>query len=179
MLVLQVGGTEIFDEETSTFSVVDSITVEMEHSLVSLSKWESKYKKPFLGEAEKSSEETLDYIRLMVCSSHESDVVDAMTAENFQTIIDYIKSPETATTFHNLPKPKRMAETVTSEIIYFWMVSYQLPIDAEKWNLNRLFALIQVCSIKNSDPKKMSRQEIANRNRELNAQRRAQYGTSG
>lgn len=180
MLTLKIGGTELFDEEHQTFSTVDTTVVQLEHSLVSLSKWESIHTKPFLGESEKTPEETLDYIRAMILPPNSPDIADEFETDDFNKVIEYVTGKHSATTFQNMPAPPvGRKEVITSELIYFWMVSYQIPVEAENWNLDNLFALIQICNLKNSKPKKMSRNDIAQRNKALNDQRRAQFGTKG
>ena len=180
MLKLIVPGDELFNETTETFETVGDVELELEHSLVSLSKWESKFKKPFLSSDKKTPEEILAYIETMIISPiYPSDVFARFSQENIQQINDYIESSESATTFGSMPERKGPGEIITSELIYYWMVAFTIPFECEYWHLNRLFALIRICNIKNSPPKKMSRHEIASRNRELNAIRRAQYNTSG
>lgn len=180
MLKLTIPGTEYFNEETETFETVGDIDLELEHSLVSLSKWESKFKRPFLTGEKKSNEETFYYIQAMIISPiYPSDILLRLSDENITQINDYIESTESATTFGSMPERKGRGEVITSELIYYWMVAFTIPFECEFWHLNRLFALIRICNIKNSKPKKMSRGEVARRNRELNEQRRALYNTSG
>lgn len=174
------GNDEYYDESTETFYTVGDVELELEHSLVSLSKWESKHKKPFLSSSEKTLEETYDYIQAMIISPiYPHDILLRLTKENIAKINEYIESSESATTFGAMPERKGVGEVITSELIYYWMVAFTIPFECETWHLNRLFALIRVCNIKNSKPKKMSRSEIARRNRELNEIRRAQLNTSG
>ena len=151
----------------------------LEHSLVSLSKWESKWCKPFLS-SEKTDEEFLDYIKCMTVSSNVSnDVYNRLTLENFREISDYINAPMTATTFSDDKTKKPNREIVTAELIYYWMVSLNIPFECEKWHIKRLLTLIRVCEIKNNPPKKRSRREIMSRNASLNAARRQQLNTKG
>ena len=180
MLKITVEGTELFDEETSTFSTVGGFDLELEHSLLSLSKWESKFKKPFLTDTPKTQEESMYYVEAMILNKdYPEDVALRLSKENITQINNYVESTESATTFGEMPERKGRGEIITSELIYYWMVAFNIPFECETWHLNRLFSLIRICNIKNSKPKKMSRSEIAARNRELNAQRRAQLGTSG
>lgn len=181
MLRIEIGGDEFYDEETETFSVVGGVTLELEHSLVSLSKWESKYKRPFLSGGAKSEEETLDYIRMMVVEGDVSnEQLRNMSQDQADAISEYINSPESATTFGMMPEVnKGRGETITAELIYYWLVAYTIPFEVETWHLNRLLALVRICNIKNSKPTKMSRRAMAERNRQLNEQRRAQLGTTG
>lgn len=180
MLRLVVSGVEHYDEEEEKFFTVGDVTLEMEHSLVSLSKWESKYEKPFLDKTEKSAEEILDYIKMMLLTPGiPEEVFSKLSEENIQAINAYIDAKMTATWFHEEPGSRRSQEVVTAELIYYWMVAFQIPFECQYWHLNRLFTLIRICNIKNSKPKKMSRAEVAARNRELNAQRKAQFATRG
>ena len=145
-----------------------------------MSKWESLHEKPFLGDDKKTPEETLDYIRGMILPPDSPETADEFGTESFNQVIEYVRGNHTATTFQNLPKaPAGRREAITSELIYYWLVAYQIPFSAETWNLDQLFALIQICNVKNSKPKKMSRNEIAERNKAINDARRAQFKTAG
>jgi hypothetical protein len=179
MLKITVPGLEMFDEERQEFITVDDVALELEHSLVSLSKWESIYEKPFLGK-DKSTEEVLDYIKLMVMTPNvPEEVFTKLSEKNFSEIQKYIDAKMTATWFHESPGAPQSRDIITAELIYYWMIIFQIPFECENWHLNKLFTLIRVCNVKQAKPKKMSRSEIAARNRELNAQRRAQLGTKG
>lgn len=180
MLKITLIGTEFFNEEQSTFETVGDVELELEHSLVSLSKWESKFKKPFLTNESKEKQELYYYIEAMIISPiYPPDLYARLSSENIQQVQEYIESSESATTFGRMPDVKGRGEVVTSELIYYWMVAFNIPFECEYWHLNRLFSLIRICNIKTSKPKKMSRSELARRNHELNAVRRAQYNTSG
>jgi len=180
MLKLIVHGTEYFNEETETFEVVESIELELEHSLISLSKWESKFQRPFLTQDSKTTEEILSYIEAMILTPNfPGGIIDKLNQQNLNEINDYIESKQSATTFGSMPERRGRGEIITSELIYYWMVAFNIPFECERWHLNRLFSLIRICNIKNSKPKKMSRNEIAQRNRDLNARRKAELGTSG
>jgi hypothetical protein len=180
MLKIIIPGTEYFDEETETFDSVGDFELELEHSLISLSKWESKYQKPFLSNSEKTPEEILNYIEAMILTPiYPNNLFERFSSQNFAQINNYIESKESATTFGDMPERRGREEVITSELIYYWMVAFNIPFECERWHLNRLFSLIRICNLKNSKPKKMSQSEIAARNRELNAKRRAEYGTSG
>lgn len=182
MLTIVIPGIELFDDLKQEFTTHGELTLELEHSLVSLSKWESIYQKPFLDPDEKSQEETIGYIKAMTLTPNiPEDAYERLTNDGIQQINDYISASMTATTFHEFPgrsqRPNR--EKITAEIIYYWMISFNVPFECETWHLNRLFTLIRVANEKNSPPKKMSRREIAERNRQLNAQRRAQLNSKG
>jgi hypothetical protein len=180
MLIITVPGIEHFNEESQEFVTVDDVTLEMEHSLVSLSKWESKHEKPFLGKGDKTTEEVLDYVKLMTLTPNvPEEVFLKLSEENISDINSYIDAKMSATWFNEPPGAPRSRDVITAELIYYWMIEFNIPFECETWHLNRLFTLIRVCNIKQAKPKKMSRSEIAARNRELNAQRRAQLGTKG
>lgn len=180
MLTIIIKGAELFDEQTSTFNTLDDTTIELEHSLLSLSKWESKYKIPFLNSVDKTGEQIFGYIQAMVMTPNlDPDVLYHLSKENIAQIQEYIDSSESATTFGRMPERRGPGEVITSELIYFWMVSFQIPFECETWHLNRLFSLIRICNIKNTKQKPMSRNELAQRNAAINAERRKQLGTSG
>lgn len=180
MLRITVPSNELWDDKKEEFVFVKEQTLQLEHSLVSLSKWESKWCKPFLGRHEKTDEEVLDYIRCMTLTQNVSpDVYYRLTTENIQKINDYIDAPMTATVFYHDEQFKPNREKVTSELIYYWMIALNIPFECQKWHLNRLLTLIEVCNIKNAPPKKRSRSEIMSRNAALNAARRKQLHTKG
>ena len=180
MLTIIVPGTEMFDETTQEFVTEGDITLELEHSLVSLSKWESKFEKPFLGKDEKSTEEVQDYIIAMTLTPNiPPEVYPNLSEGNVMDINKYIDAKMTATWFSDHPGAPPSRDVITAELIYYWMITFQIPFECQYWHLNRLFTLIRVCNVKQAKPKKMSRAEMAARNRELNNQRRAQLGTKG
>jgi len=181
MLSIIVPGEEHFDETTSEFIYRDNFILELEHSLVALSKWESIFEKPFLGSEEKSAGEVLGYIKCMVLTPNVPEAVYLkLSEENLSDINEYLEAKMTATWFPpTLPTTPRSREVITAELIYYWLTVFQIPFECETWHLNRLFTLIQVCNIKSSKPKKMSKNELALRNRELNEQRKKQLGTRG
>lgn len=173
---------ELWDERNERFIHTPSIKeqrLRLEHSLVSLSKWESKWCKPFFHTMEKTNEETIDYIRCMTLDSNvDPNVYFCLTDENLKQITEYIEAPMTATYISDNSKgPSR--EKVTSELIYYWMIALNIPFECQKWHINRLLTLIRVCERKSTPPKKMSRQEIARRNAALNAERRKRLNTKG
>lgn len=170
-----------WDENLEEFVSGETYILELEHSLVALSKWESKFKKAFLGPSEKTDEEVIGYVEAMLVNPFTPpEILQKLNKTHFDQINAYIEDKMTATTFNELPgQSGRSRETITSELIYYWMVSYQIPWEVETWHLNRLFTLIKVFNVKNSKPKKMSRGEMAAQRRALNEQRRAQYNTPG
>ena len=180
MLEITIKEKELFDELKEEFINVPGKTLRLEHSLVSVSKWESKWKKPFLKPHYKfTQEELLDYIRCMTITQNvPKEVYTWLDAEELNKIEEYINDNKSATTFNNFHEhPSR--QIVTSELIYYWMVAYQIPIECQCWHLSRLFSLIRICNIKNSKGKKMPTREIMDQNRRLNEQRRKASGSAG
>lgn len=180
MLTIVIEEEELWDEKTNTFSYNETTVFELEHSLISLSKWESRYQKPFLTAGVKTKEEMFGYVEAMVISpTTDLDALYRCSQEHIDKIQAYIDSSQSATTFGVMPERRGPSEVITSELIYYWMIAFAIPFDCQTWHLNRLFSLIRICNIKNAKPKKVSKHEIAMRNRELNEQRKAQLGTKG
>lgn len=182
MLVIRIAGQEFYNESTQEFSIVNEFDLHLEHSLFSMSKWESKFLKPFLNplEKDKPQEEIMGYIEAMILDPiYPEDLWERFTQQNFDAINSYIASSQSATVFGILPEHKGRGEVITSELIYYWMIAFNIPFECERWHLNRLFALIRICNIKNGKQKKMSKGELAQRYQQLNAERRAKLGTSG
>lgn len=181
MLRLKVVIAEGFDDDTQKFVDADSVVLELEHSLLSVSKWESKWKKPFLGNQNKTDEQVLDYVHIMNSSGEiPPEVLFHMSAEHFGVIKDYIDDKMTATTFNVV---KESNETITTaELIYYWMIALGIPFECQKWHLNRLLALVMVCNIKNAPKDKQQgglNKTSASDRRDLNEQRRLETGSSG
>jgi hypothetical protein len=179
VLIIVVSGVEMFNDATQEFITEGDVVLELEHSLVSLSKWESRHEKPFLGSDDKTIEEVLEYVKFMTLTKVPEETFSRLSEANIEEINNYINAKMTATWFNDQPGAPQSREVITAELIYYWMIAFQIPFECETWHLNRLFTLIRVCNIKQSKPKKMSRAELAARNRELNAQRRAQFKTKG
>lgn len=181
MLELAVGGTEIWDEQKERFIDVPPQVLKLEHSLISVSKWESKWKKVFLDEREKTREEIIDYARCMTLNNVRPDTYEHLTNGDILKIKEYIDEKRSATWFAEKPgvKGKRSSEKITSELIYYWMISYQIPFECAKWHISRLLTLIQVCEVKSAPARKMSQKDIMAQNRALNNARRAKHHTRG
>jgi hypothetical protein len=179
MLTITVPMVEGYDEKTQQFVALDETTLKLEHSLLSLSKWESEFEKPFLA-GEKTSEETLWYIKAMTISPGISpEVYSKLTAENLDEINKYINRKMTATWFADRKNGRPNREVITAELIYYWMFTFNIPLEFEQRHLNTLLTLIRVCSTKNSPEEKMTQREQAQYYRDLNAQRRAELGSRG
>lgn len=180
MLQITIPGDELWDESRGIFIPVKEQTLQLEHSLVSISKWESRWCKAFFSTKEKTREETVDYIRCMTLTQNvKPEVYFGLTEKNFEDVERYIKAPMTATTFHSPKDGMPSRDIVTSELIYQWMIALNIPFECQKWHINRLLTLIRVCEIKNSPQKKMSRGEIMRRNTALNEARRKKLNTKG
>lgn len=183
MLEITIPKRELFDDSKQEFIAEPEVTLVLEHSLVSLSKWESKWEKPFLSDSDRTDAETLDYIAMMAISPGATpEALNRLTKANYDAVGEYINASMTATWFNDPEKPTGRKEVVTAEIIYYWMISLNIPFECQYWHLNRLMTLIKVCNLKNTPPdkkKSVSKSELAARNRALNAKRREQMKTRG
>lgn len=180
MLRLTLPAVEMWDEQKQEFIYAKEQTLQLEHSLVSLSKWESKWHKPFLHTPSMSYEETLDYVRCMTLTQNVlPETYSRITESHIEQIREYIGNPMTATTFKEERGSKRNRDIITAEIIYYWMVAMQIPSDYQKWHLNRLLTLIRVCSIKNSKPKKQNTRETISQYAALNEANKKRFNTKG
>ena len=183
MLEITIPARELYDQLKQEFIEQPEVKLVLEHSLVSLSKWESKWEIPFLSDDPRTDEQTIDYIRMMDLSPDTPDhAFDRLTDEIIEQVSNYLNAKMTATWFNEPKKSSRRKEVITAEIIYHWMIALSIPFECQHWHLSRLLTLIKVCNEKNTpekDRKKMSRSELAARNRSLNAKRRAQLKSSG
>lgn len=182
MLKITVPANEVFDEISQCFITVTETELHLEHSLLSISKWESKWHRPFISSDsndKKNNEEQLDYIRCMTINKNIDDnIYFCLSPDNITAINEYINDSMTATTVKDIPGSPLRREIITSELIYFWMINYGIPFDCEKWHINRLIMLIKVCAAK-TNPKKMAPRDIMAQNRRLNEARKKALGTKG
>ena len=179
MLRLKVVTSEGFDESLGKFVEGDYVVLELEHSLASVSKWESKWEIPFLGTDKKTTEQVLDYVRMMFSGTEfPEEIVQYFSKKNYDDINEYINAKMTATTFRET-KQSANREIVTSELIYYWMIALGIPFECESWHLNKLLTLIKVCNIKNQKPTKMTKQDMAAEQRRLNDERRQAMRSKG
>jgi hypothetical protein len=179
VLEIQVPAREFWDGSIEQFVSTKQTTLQLEHSLLSISKWEAKHRKPFLTKEQKTQEELLDYIKCMTITQKVNPLVyNALSQENLKDIMEYLENPMTATTIRS-QNQRTSRKTVTSEVIYYWMTALNIPFTCEKWNFNRLMTLIQVCNIESQPPKKMSKKQTTQNNAAINAARRAKLGSKG
>lgn len=180
MLTLKVPMDDAWDEANEKFTASRYVTVELEHSLASLAKWERLHEKPFLSEKEKTTVETLSYIREMVLTPDlPIEVFNIMIDKFISEINDYIQAKMTATWFREDPNAKKSREVITAEILYYNMTAMNIPFECQHWHLNSLLTLIKVINLKNEPKKKTNRRDAAAQRRALVQQRRQQYGTRG
>lgn len=179
MLQITIPSVEYWDERHNEFKNIKGQTITLEHSLVSISKWESKWHKPFLSKEEKTNEEYIDYVRCMTLTQNvNAEIYNNLTIENIRQINKYMEDDMTATRI-NEKNARANREIITSEIIYHWMIALNIPIECQKWHFNRLMTLIRVCNIKSRTPKKRSKRAIMERNAALNAERKKKLNTTG
>lgn len=191
MLEIDVSASEAWDDERQEFITIPGGHLTLEHSLISLSKWEAKHEKPFLIDTPpKTTEELLDYVRCMTVNKGvDPKTYFGLTQDDYDKINAYVSAPMTATTFSDIRNAggkgktttygKKRGSIVTSEVIYYDMIAYNIPFECEKWHINRLLTLIRICNIKSQPDKKMKGKDLARSNRSLNAARRAQHHTKG
>ena len=178
-ITIHIPEKDLYDPVNKKFITVKATNLQLEHSLLSVSKWEEKWHKPYLTPEKKTYEEFVDYLRCMCINKNvDPNIFYALDTDTAKQIIDYIADPHTATTIkHRDKRPSK--KVITNEVIYFWMANFGIPFECQKWHLNRLLTLIQICNIKNQPPKKMGRKEAAQERAALNASRRAKYHTRG
>lgn len=185
MLTLIIPSQRMWNTQLEQFTYTKEYILSLEHSLVSISKWEAKWHKPFISDDKKTQEQTVDYIKFMTLTQNvNEEAYGLLTKENFDEISSYIENKMTATWFSEPPKspsgPPAKKEIITSELIYYWMIALEIPFECQKWHLNRLLTLIKVCNAKaKSANKKTNKKDILTNNAELNAARRKKLGTSG
>ena len=171
---------ELWDEGKQEFVYMNGQTLELEHSLASLSKWESKIGKPFLSKDGTTYEETIEYIKCMMLTPNVSEeTYQYLMTHRMSEIQEYIDASMTATTLPKLPSRRGRPETVTAELIYYWMIALQIPSEYEHWHLNKLITLIGVCNVKNAPPTKRSQEDILNEQMALNEERRKKLNSKG
>lgn len=180
MLHITIPAIEQWDEINEQFINTKEQNLSLEHSLVSLSKWESKWCKPFFSKQEKTQEEIVDYVRCMTITQNVNpEIYNYLSRDNLKQINEYIDAPMTATRFNNDNNKTGKNKLITGEIIYYWMIAFNIPFECQKWHLNKLMTLIRVCDIKSRPPKKRSQKEIMSRNAALNAARRKRLNSKG
>ena len=173
MLSIIVPSAEKWDERREEFVYSKPCSLRLEHSLVSISKWEANWNKPFYSKKPKTSIELLDYVKCMTITQNVDPAVYMnLTAKNLEDISKYIEAPMTATWFSDENKSKRPGRTITSELVYSWMIDFGIPFECQKWHFNRLLTLIRVCEAEHRPPKKQSRSDILRHHAKLNKQRR-------
>jgi hypothetical protein len=179
-LKIEIPEREFFDEEKSQFINVQRTTLTMEHSLVSISKWESKWHIPYLSDKPKTKEQTIDYLRCMTITQNvDPFLFNCIPDRELLKIKDYIENPMTATTFAKEEGKGHTKKILTSEVLYYYMIAFNIPVEFEKWHLNRLLTLIKVCSEENKPKKKIGSKQLANKYASLNAARRAKLKSKG
>lgn len=179
MLRLSLPSLETFNEEKQEFETIGGLTVELEHSLYTIAKWEAKYKKEF-SQAEFGFDFIMSYISEMCITENVPDNAWlCLTQSQISEILEYMNDPHTATRFNKRGNLSRSGRAVTAELVYYWMFSLQIPIECEHWHFNRLMTLIELASRESMPKKKMGKKEAMQQQRELNAMRRAKYNTKG
>ena len=180
MLELTIPRTDLWDERNQRFILVKEQKLRLEHSLVSLSKWESKWCKVFLSKEQKTYEETIDYIRCMTLTQNVDPLVyRCITNSHIDAVNAYIEAPMTASTVKEEKGGPINRQQITSELIYYWMTAYHIPFECQKWHLNRLLMLIRICNVENKPPKKRSKRDLYRHHAEVNAANRKKFNSKG
>lgn len=177
MLKIVIPACELWDERKEEFISTKEQVLSLEHSLVSISKWEGKWHKVFLSSKELTMDETIDYIKCMTLTQHvDPDIYNFLTPDNIDAIYRYIEDPMTASSVKDELPGGRSREQVTSELIYYWMITLGIPFECQKWHLNRLMMLIRICNAKNKPPKKRSNRELYRHHAAVNAANKKRAG---
>lgn len=181
MITIKIPEREFFNQDRNEFVYIKEQKITMEHSLRSVAKWESKWHRPFLSKTDKKTdEELIDYLRCMTLTKNvDPNAYYAIPQDEMNRISSYMEDPMTATTIKEDSRAKSNRSIVTAEILYYDMTALNIPFECDKWHLNRLLILIEVCSEKNKPKKKIPKRDLMNRNRSLNAARRKKLGSSG
>lgn len=181
MFTIIIPKREFYNEDANEFIYVDGATLKLEHSLYSIASWESKWKKPFLDDKEKTIEETRDYIRCMTLNIENIDdsIYECLTNDDISKIQEYIDDSQTATWFSKQSGSPPSREIITAEVIYYWMIAQNVPFECQYWHISRLITLLRVCNIKNAPKQKIPKKQTASQYRSLNAMRRRQLGSMG
>lgn len=180
MITITIPSQDFFNEETGEFGHIDEKKISLEHSLLSIRKWEGKWHKPFLSSADKTPEELIDYLRCMTLTQNvDPKIYYLIPQDEFERVVNYINDPMSATTIRKDPTGPKSRSIITAELLYYDMIALQIPFECEKWHLNQLLMLIDVCSEKNKPHKKMNKKDLMSRNRNLNAARKRKLGTHG
>lgn len=181
MLTITIPSAEFWDEKSEQFIYTKAQTLKLEHSLVSISKWESRWHKPFLSKETKTYEETIDYIKCMTLTQNVSpDVYQYITNANIDAVNQYIAASLTASTVREEKGGStNIRKNITSELIYYWMVCYNIPLECQKWHLSRLFMLIRICEAENKPHKKRSKRDLYRYHNEVNAANRKRFNSKG
>ena len=180
MLEIITKEDEFYQPNINKFIQIPSCTLTLEHSLISLAKWESRWQIPYFDNNKKTTAQDLDYIRCMVIGNVKNEhVFETLSVEDIIRIKEYIASPMTATTFQKKSRGNSRKEIMTAEVIYAHMFAHNIPIECQKWHLNRLLTLLRVCDLQNAPKEKMSKKQTALWNAQQNEARRAKYNTRG
>lgn len=155
------------------------VRLQFEHSLRSLSKWESKNKIAFLAGREKTPAQMVDYYRCMLLSPEDPDLVYLLDPSQMEELTNYINENQTASSVPNEGPTQYNPETTTSELVYFWMTALKINWEAQDWHFSRLMMLVQITSYKQQPPKKRNPREVLSDMRRENERRKKLFNTSG
>lgn len=182
MLELHLPAEEVFDRKESKIYKLPEITLRLEHSLLTISKWETIWELPFLSEEKKTNDQLHSYVSIMAGGNLEEETLNRLGQSHYEKLNTYLNAKHSATWFSDPPNQRKSTQTVTSELIYFWMTTYNIPFECENWPFARLMNLIRIASIKN-DPdkgkKKRNKSQMLSERAMLNQKRREELGTTG